>query len=49
MCIYKVTNAFIKSLLVKNLFSYCFSKVNKLYYIGYNNGKRSQKSIWLNL
>lgn len=46
--IYKVIDILIKFLLVKNLFIYCFCKVTKLYYVGYNKGKGSQKSIWLN-
>lgn len=45
--IYKTISLIIKITLIKNLFSYCFSKVTKLYCIGHN-GKRSQKSIWLN-
>lgn len=39
---------FIKFLLVKNLFSYSFSKVTKLCYVGYNNGKWSKRAYgWI--
>lgn len=48
MYIYKAINPIKNFLLIKNLFSYCFSKVTKLYCVGHNNGKRSQKSIRLN-
>lgn len=48
MHISKVINALIKFLFVKTVFSYCFCKVTKLYYIGYNNSKESQNSIQLN-
>lgn len=34
--------------LVKNLLSCCLSKVTKLYSVGYNKGKTSQKGKWLN-